>query len=121
MPWHTEQQHTALTVAVQPTAIHHRTCRQVTDGPHVPAYPALLPLGIKARVPQSILISRLSVLLHVNRQQSRKSQCRGASGGCAQRRKYTLPDLKLKQTERIYLYAGLEICGRISQHNMGFD
>lgn len=36
-----------------------------------------------------------------------------------------LPTIKLGQIERLfctfYLYAGLEICGRISQHNMGFD
>lgn len=51
VPWHTEQQHTALTVAVQPTAIHHRTCRQVTDGPCIPTRPALTPPGIKAGFP----------------------------------------------------------------------
>lgn len=36
-----------------------------------------------------------------------------------------LQPIKLKHTERsfcsFYLYAGLEICGRISQHIMGFD
>ncbi len=132
MPWHTEQQHTALNVAVQPTAIHHRTCRQVADGPHIPACTALLPPGIKAGFPQSILVSRLSVLLHINKQQGRRSQCSVASGGHAQGCKpfkyhFTdiVPAIKLKQAERLfcsfYLYAGLEICGRISQRNMGFD
>lgn len=87
VPWHTKQQHTALTVAIQPTAIYHRTCRQVTDGPRIPTCPALPPPGIKAGFPQSILMSRLSVLWHVNLRHSRKSQYSGASGGRAQRSK----------------------------------
>lgn len=97
--------------------------------PHIPACPALPPPEIKAGFPQSILMSRLSVLLHVNIQHSRKSQYSGYfRWTCsAQQRlfKYCFTDIlsavKLKQVERFYLYAGLEICGRISQHNMGRD
>lgn len=131
VPWHTEQQHTAPTVAVQPTAIHHRTCRQVADGPHIPACPALPPPGITVGFPQSVLIPRLSVLLHVNTQKSRRRQysfrwtCSGQQGFLNFVSADVRPATKLKQAEHLfcssYLYAGLEICGRISQHNMGFD
>lgn len=123
VPWHSEQQHTALTVTVQPTAIHHRTCRQVADGLHIPACPAPPPPGIKAGIPKSILMPKSSLLLHVNRH----------NGGVKNSVQWllniacfdVLPATKPEQVERLfcsyYLYAGLEICGRISQHNMGFD
>lgn len=115
VPWHSEQQHTALTVAVQPTAIHHQTCRQVADGPHIPPYHALQPPGIKAGSPQSILMSRLSVLWHVNWQSRKSLAASGGHGQCSKGFKYcftyTLPAITLKQVERLfcgfYLYACL--------------
>lgn len=74
----------------------------------------------------------VQIICFITHQQSRKSQDSGASGGRAQRStafKYCvtdlLPAIKLKQVQHLfcsfYLYAGLKICGSISQHNMGFD
>lgn len=114
-PWHTEQQHTALTV--RSTAIHHRTCRQVADGPRIPACPALLlPPGIKPGFPPKH--RNVHLICFIAGQQS-KCQYSRASGW----RVHSSTDFKYRATRSavFYLYAGLEIWGRGSQYNMEFD
>lgn len=120
VPWHSEQQHTALSVAIQPVAIHHQTCRQVADGPLIPPYHALKPPGIKAGFPQSNLMTRLSILLHINRLKWKTSSCLGWTWSERLLNIVWLMHSQPSHWNRLSAYSAVSICTHVWRYVVGF-